>query len=598
MSDINNSLAPIVDGIDSGIAVFMLSGRPLKDLAVCPRNTNKIRPLLAILQDKLKEVYGFALLTYDRAAGFDFDSAVGDNTRDRQTIETLFQAHNALEIPQDEYEIPHVMRAIDEMCRLNTGGLKWGDGKPMRLFFLLDFAAHLIPCFGGAAPTENQMVALELAAKMGQSLAFRQSGNVVAFQAQDPGKIDALVRSLYHPIHFPQPSETEKLHFLRTAINNLYHQARFEDGLSLEQVAFILSNTPNSSTEKLLRASHRRERPIPTKELTEQKAKDIEDYSEGSLTVLDTSKISANAQLQGINSLHPQSTLEKLARYLREGNPNMPMNVMLVGSPGTGKTQMAVRTARQAGVCAFQMNSPKRSFVGETPRVAALQQRIIGESTPNLVFADEVNGLIQPQSGMNLDSGASQAVTSAILTGLSDESRRGKSLFIATTNCPDQLGGAMLSRFILIPVIQPLEQDYPAIIIATAQKVDCNLAELDQGDPDIVAAAKIFYKIGANARHIRSSLSNALLAHNKLDPQAILSAAKDCIISGDRDSAIYSDLLAISVCTSKRFFPWADCLATYPFPPHLEGLIDRQTGDIDRDELQKRIAQLKPHANL
>ena len=70
------------------------------------------------------------------------------------------------------------------------------------------------------------------------------------------------------------------------------------------------------------------------------------------------------------------------------------------------------------------------------------------------------------------------------------------------------------------------------------------------------------------------------------------------MISGDRDSAIYSDLWAVSACTSKSYFPWADCLNSYPFPPHLQGLVDPQTGDIDRVELQLRIQKYKSHANV
>ena len=490
------------------------------------------------------------------------------------------------------------MRGISEICRFNTGGMKWSDGKTMRLCFLLDFAEHLIPCGQGASHTDSEIVSIELATMMSQSLALRSSGNIIIFQTQDPGKIDSLVRSVLSPIHLPQPAKAEKIIFLKAAMA-LYERAKFEDGQTIESIAFLTSNTPNRGLESLLRASHRSGRPISAKELVAQKSRDVQAYSEETLTALDTSRVSIDTQLQGINSSHPQKILARLAQLLADGNPYMPSNILLVGPPGTGKTEMSLVVAKQARVPAYQMNSPKGGVVGETERKSSLQQRVLVESAPNLSFVDEVTEVLPlERSDFNGDSGATNAVSAALLTALADESRRGRLLFVGTTNCVWRIGSAMLSRFILIPVLHPLDRDYPAIIIATALRVGNVTTELSDLDPVIVAAADIFAKLGANPRHIRSALSNALLLKGELNPHAILFAAQDCMISGDRDSAIYSDLWAVSACTSKSYFPWADCLNSYPFPPHLQGLVDPQTGDIDRVELQLRIQKYKSHANV
>ena len=593
----NTPIEPISDGIKSGRSTFLVSGRNLRDLAFCP-TTQKLRPLLEILRFVLRELFGIALITYDRAAGFDNQSAVGEDVRDLQTIETAFAAHNLTDIPQDEREVSQVMRGISEICRFNTGGMKWSDGKTMRLCFLLDFAEHLIPCGQGASHTDSEIVSIELATMMSQSLALRSSGNIIIFQTQDPGKIDSLVRSVLSPIHLPQPAKAEKIIFLKAAMA-LYERAKFEDGQTIESIAFLTSNTPNRGLESLLRASHRSGRPISAKELVAQKSRDVQAYSEETLTALDTSRVSIDTQLQGINSSHPQKILARLAQLLADGNPYMPSNILLVGPPGTGKTEMSLVVAKQARVPAYQMNSPKGGVVGETERKSSLQQRVLVESAPNLSFVDEVTEVLPlERSDFNGDSGATNAVSAALLTALADESRRGRLLFVGTTNCVWRIGSAMLSRFILIPVLHPLDRDYPAIIIATALRVGNVTTELSDLDPVIVAAADIFAKLGANPRHIRSALSNALLLKGELNPHAILFAAQDCMISGDRDSAIYSDLWAVSACTSKSYFPWADCLNSYPFPPHLQGLVDPQTGDIDRVELQLRIQKYKSHANV
>jgi hypothetical protein len=88
------------------------------------------------------------------------------------------------------------------------------------------------------------------------------------------------------------------------------------------------------------------------------------------------------------------------------------------------------------------------------------------------------------------------------------------------------------------------------------------------------------------------------LLKGSLSPEHILFAAEDCTVPSDRISSIYADLWAVATCSAKSFFPWADCLDSYPFPEHLEGLVNRVTGEIDRAELERRIEELKPHANL
>jgi hypothetical protein len=591
-----NTLQPIVQGIKEGRSAFLLSGRSIRDLDVY-LDTQKLGPLLEILRQELKVAHNMTLVTYSRAEGLDLESATLGSDRDRQTLETAFRAHHLLNIPQDDREIPHVFRSISSFCR-NTKALSNANGKDMRVCFLLDFAEDLAPSCQGN-PSDAQIVAAEHGNLLAQSLAMRNNGHVVIWHTHDAALVSALVRSAVYSMHLPQPIAQEKLAFLQAALQ-LYDKAKFEEGLSLENVAFLTSNTPNRGLEGLIRASHRGDRPIAAKELVAQKSADVQMESEGTLTVLDTSQVDLHQPLQGMNSVKPQQLLGKLAAHLANGSPNMPMNVLLVGPPATGKTEMSLVVAKLAGVSAYQMHSPKGGIVGETERKSELQQRIRKEAIPNIAFVDEITeALPLERSDFDGDSGATRAVTAALLTALADESMRGKSLLIATTNCPYRIGAAMRSRFMMIPVLHPLRSDYGAIVLATAQRVDRQASlSLSVQDRAIAEAADLFYQKGANPRHIRAALSNALLLKGSLAPEQILFAAQDCTVPSDRASSIYADLWAVATCSAKSFFPWADCLDSYPFPNHLEGLVDRLTGEIDRYELERRIEELKPYANL
>lgn len=155
----------------------------------------------------------------------------------------------------------------------------------------------------------------------------------------------------------------------------------------------------------------------------------------------------------------------------------------------------------------------------------------------------------------------------------------------------------MRSRFTMLPVLHPLCEDLPEIIAAIARRIKADVV-LDLKDGHLQEAARIFYAKGANPRHIRTALSNALMLHGKLTYEEIVFAAHDLMASSDLASMIYADLWAIKTCSSHSFLPWASNPSAYPFPDHLKSIVDTATGDVRVDELEKRLAELRPHANL
>src|SRR5262249_40596321 len=155
--------------------------------------------------------------------------------------------------------------------------------------------------------------------------------------------------------------------------------------LTLEAVSRLTANTPNRGLEALLRASDRGGREVTALDLAEQKARDVEEISEGTLTPLDTSRIE-RLQLYGANIAKPQQILQMFSVALLRGDRSMPANVLLCGAPGTAKTDLAILTAFNGKAAAYQLHSPKGSLVGETERKVRLQQQALKEWTPNVGF--------------------------------------------------------------------------------------------------------------------------------------------------------------------------------------------------------------------
>jgi hypothetical protein len=516
--------------------------------------------------------------------------------RDRRKIEQALQAHGLLNIPQDQNEVVRVIRGVSSLSRTPTSGLKLSNDADLRFLFLFQFTEHLTPgSLTNGTQTDSQLVAIELAHITAQSLALRSSGNLVIFHGRD-GLVDELVATALHEIRVPQPNKEEKVEFLAQVLR-LYPESKLEDGLDVPIAATLTTNTPNRSQEGLLRASHRSNQPVTARRLIAQKCHDVEELSERTLTVLDTARV-LEVELRGRNIKKPQRVLDYYSAALSRGDASMPANVMLVGPPGVGKTDLALLTARNARVACYQMHSPKHGIVGETERRARLQQTVLHEWAPCVAFADEITELMpMERSNFDGDSGASRAVMAALLTALSDESRRGRSLLLASTNVPERVGAAMRSRFTFIPVLHPLKEDFPHIILAIVRQYHA-ASEVDVTDPHVVEAARIFHLKGANPRNIRAALSNAWLLHGTLTPETIQFAAEDFCASTDLHSAIYADLWAVFTCSSRYFLPWSEAPADYPFPPHFEGVVDTQTGHVNQAELRKRLKDYQSYANV
>ena len=201
---------------------------------------------------------------------------------------------------------------------------------------------------------------------------------------------------------------------------------------------------------------------------------------------------------------------------------------------------------------------------------------------------------------MNLDSGATAAVTAEMLNALSDSSRAGRTLLIATTNCPWRVGAAMASRFLYVPVLMAVKEDYPEILCAVAASLLPQI-DWDAANGEILDAAMLFHQKGASPRIMRSLISSKISTwQGNAGPALLKRAATACSPQDPRDraSAEYADLFAIRACSDLEMFPWYGRISNYPLPNYLKGIVDEGSGDIDMELLNRRINELKPHVNV
>lgn len=574
-----------------GRSSIILTGRSIYDFEC--REDGSICTLVQLMAEYAKRMH-MVMVRYSLASGIVVPYNMYEKA-DGETIKKILSANGISNTKcatgncNASQELVDILRGISRLASAPTAN-NWQDGETMKFLFVFEFTSDIMP----NATTVNQLVARELIYNLVCSRPFLDNGNMFILSDVTEGKIDSQVQGLIYHLFLPYPNFEEKLEFVK-GLHRQYPNAQYSPELDDQQIANLSSSTPNRGLDLVFRASHISGCPIEVKGLIEQKSKDVQTISEETISMLDTTRIK-DVALKGENVRVPMEFLRKQANGLRSRDKSIPTNILLLGAPGTGKTDMAILTAHWAAVPIYQLNSPKAGIVGETERRATLQTRIFASTTPSLGFIDEITEAMPMQRTHNLDSGASDSVMQALLNTLSDNSREGQSMLIATTNCGYKMGAAMRDRFVVVPVIMPAIEDFPEIICSVAKQISG--VSINPQDNYIQQAAKEFYDKHIMPRRIRAALK-LVCQQDGLTPKAILDAANDANPLDEASwlAAVYADLSAISLTVSKRLLPWYGREDSYPFPDYIKEIMDENM-EVDPVKLNQELNRLQPYVNV
>jgi hypothetical protein len=587
----------LLDAIRAGHRTLLHSGRSLRDKHA---DTEKgIEPLLSALVRNVWEEFGMGTISFNLALGGRWCwEGVAEHAG--EAFERRFSSTNdplgAGIAAAADHTRPPYERAYYLLGGVYRSLVSGRDLPPLML--LIEFGEDLTPDQerGGASDTVIQI------AELLQLIASdtRRDQQLVVLVSGKPERMDRRVLDCLHPVCMRQPDRTEKDHFIQALRRSPFHrEARLEPGLDDAVVANLTARTPNLSLEAAYFESARTGRPIGHHQLVERKRADVVALSEGTLNLLDTERVES-IRLAGRNVERPLELVRLWAEGIKRGDPRTPTNVILCGAPSTAKTDLALLIARLSQTPVYSMLSPKGSFVGQTEARVRLLFRTFKEMSPAIGVIDEITEAFPTERNtMNLDSGATQSVVAEMLNALSDSSRAGRTLLVATTNCPWKVGDAMASRFLFVPVLSALEDDYPEILCSIATNL---LPEEDwnSADPRLVRAANEFHRKGASPRVMRSLLSSKIATASKVQGNELLIRAANACAPQDprsRASSEFADLFAIRKCSDLEMLPWHGRFATYPMPGYLRNVV---TGDleIDHDALDFRLKELEAIANV
>ena len=234
--------------------------------------------------------------------------------------------------------------------------------------------------------------------------------------------------------------------------------------------------------------------------------------------------------------------LKKPEKFHKLG-AQIPKGVLLMGSPGTGKTLLARATAGEAGVPFFTINGSEfiQMFVGVgASRVRDLFQQA-RENAPCIIFVDEIDAVGRVRgAGLGGGHDEREQTLNQILSEMDGFSPTESVIVMAATNRPDVLDPALLrpGRFDRhISIDRPTKEGRLQILKIHVRKVP--LAD-DVDLPDVAAAS-----IGFSGAELKNLVNEAALNAVRAERAAVIhddfDVARDRVLMGAKREEILTE---------------------------------------------------------
>ncbi|QDT27146.1 ATP-dependent zinc metalloprotease FtsH [Gimesia panareensis] len=245
----------------------------------------------------------------------------------------------------------------------------------------------------------------------------------------------------------------------------------------------------------------------------------------------------AKAELQEVVEF-----LKTPAKFQRLG-AQIPKGVLLMGSPGTGKTLLARATAGEAGVPFYSINGSEfiQMFVGVGASRVRDLFRNAKENAPCIIFVDEIDAVGRIRgAGLGGGHDEREQTLNQMLSEMDGFQQNEAVIVIAATNRPDVLDPALLrpGRFDRhITVDRPTKDGRAAILKVHSRKIPLS----DDVDLEKIAAGTIGFS-GADLKNLvnEAALSATRLNKDQVDKEDF-DNARDRVLMGPPREEILSE---------------------------------------------------------
>ncbi len=246
---------------------------------------------------------------------------------------------------------------------------------------------------------------------------------------------------------------------------------------------------------------------------------------------------------------------------LKEGNTEIvPKGVLLMGPPGTGKTYFAKCLAGDCGISfvEFKLSKILGKYVGESEKAMERALQVFRALTPCGVFMDEVDQSMSRVNGG--DDGASRVnanLFGMLLAEMSKPSNRGKILWFAATNYPNNVDEALKrpGRFDKkIPFFAPTEEERKAVLkLKLTENSKFTLSS--DVDLDYIADNTDGYTQAELESIVLKARELAMRKKETVITDSILRLAMEYMLSNQNEKIHEMEDIALKECNDQEFIP-------------------------------------------
>ena len=471
--------------------------------------------------------------------------------------------------------------------------------KNEKWLILIFYGEHLAPANSmgiSASAVPGQIHAVELLhmISLDDSINIGESRIVIVTYGEMPAEV--ITRSPgYRSIQANLPCIEERLSFILFLMEKKLF-GEIESDLTPEYLANITSGMPLLEIEKLFRSSAHQKRPVNRMMVKTMKSRAIKQLTRDILEVSEPEET-----MESVAGLkHVKEYFENLAPQLAKGQKGVPQSILLIGTPGCGKSLIVSALANLLGWVLIQFRNIHGPLLGESEQRLEHVIRVAEQFDRSIIFFDEIDQLIgQRGTGASGDSGTSERVLARIFTWLGSMKNRGKNLFIGASNRPDILDPAMIDRFrVSIPILYPSKNDIMELLPILMKRFDRTFLK----KLSIKKVVELIAPWHHTGRSLQETIIHAGLIADResgtigssIGEGHVMRAAEDYLPSEDPLEMEFIALTSLSMCSANSFLPWMNMDGLRPdgeLPQDLieEGIVNKDTGRLDKAKLHQKL---------
>lgn len=495
------------------------------------------------------------------------------------------------DVPVGPSDVLLVLSALERVLRQRDA----------RAAVILDYAELLLPPGGASAGTMSpaHAQALQIVHHWAQDDLIRQAGNFVVLVSNDGALHELLLGTGgFRAVRIDLPTEEERarftLHLSELRAGGYAHAlGALAPDYPAEEFARNTCGLRLSDIEYLVRRAAARRTVVTRDDARTEKQHAIAQISRDLVEVVEP-----RAGFESVaGAAHAKRYFSAVREQWMGGTASCPQAILLAGVPGCGKSHIVRAVAREFGAPLLIMRNVRDQFVGQSERNLERVLWIAENLSPCILWTDELDQAVgQRSTGQSADGGTSERMLARLFEYFGGMNKRGRILWIGTTNRPDILDPALLDRFqVVLPWIHPTTRERTAMLPLLAAQVDRRL----DASVDVQAFAT---SAALEMLTVRSLQEIVVAAAMRADARARVAGAS--IASVDLAGAIgdykssqntleheFLALKALQMATFTSLLPWmgdGDCVPA-DLPPYLRELVDPATGKLDDHQLAVRI---------